>query len=365
MHPGETITYHASQADPGELESKTVSVIGFGNQGRAQALNLRDHGVRVIVGNQEDAYREKARQDHFEVFSISEAASQGDFIMLLLPDEVLPEVFSTQIAPVLKPGALLSFASGYTIAYELVAPPDNVDVVLIAPRMIGVGVRERFLTGEGFYCFVGVHQDVSGQAAVRLLALTQGIGGLQRPAIQVTFRQEALLDLFNEQAFGPAFGRVLLTTISVLLENGIPPEAALVEMYMSEEMAYTYRKMAQVGLVKQTLYHSHTSQYGAMSRGARFMDLDLKSRMQRIYEEIDSGSFAREWQRPISRLKFKAIRFFAMRQFINRVENKVRQKLGLETYTDLNESLQENAAELLQDPALREELEAFRDSFEY
>jgi len=123
--------------------------------------------------------------------------------------------------------------------------------------------------------------------------------------------------------------------------------------------------MAQVGLVKQTLYHSHTSQYGAMSRGARFMDLDLKSRMQRIYEEIDSGSFAREWQRPISRLKFKAIRFFAMRQFINRVENKVRQKLGLETYTDLNESLQENAAELLQDPALREELEAFRDSFEY
>lgn len=332
---------------------------------RAQALNLRDSAVSVIVGNRADDYRARARSDGFETFDIPQAVARADLVMLLLPDEIMPTMFREQIIPHLRPGSALSFASGYTIAFDEITPPPDVDVLLIAPRMIGVGVRERFLSGEGFYCLVGVHQDATGHALDRLLALTLGIGGLHRSAIEVTFKQEAILDLFNEQAFGPAFGRVLLTSIATLIENGLPPEAVLVEMYMSEEMAYTYRKMAQVGLVRQTAFHSQTSQYGAMSRGMRFMNLGLKKRMSRIYDEIDSGAFAREWGSPLTRIKHRIIRFFAFRQSINRIEQRVCKTLGLKDIDPFDHVLDEEAQSILADPAVKAELESFEQSFDF
>jgi ketol-acid reductoisomerase len=358
-----TRIFHLDSANPELLRGNTVAVIGYGNQGRAQALNLRDSGLRVLIGNRHDSYARQAEQDNFPVMSPAEAVAQAQFSLLLLPDEVLPKVFKEQIAPHLQAGSALVFASGYAVAFEQINLPAEVDVLLLAPRMIGVGVRERYLTGQGFYCLVGVHQDASGQAQARLLALTWAISKLQKPAIEVSFKQEAILDLFNEQAFGPAFGRVLLTAITVLVENGLPPEAALVEMYLSEEMAYTYQKMAQTGLVRQTQFHSQTSQYGAMSRGVRFMDLDLRSRMQRIFNEIESGAFAREWQRPLSRLKFAAIRFFAMRQRINHLEQGVRQALGLQVLDEYQPDPQTQVA--LSDPDLQAELKSFEESFEF
>jgi ketol-acid reductoisomerase len=347
------------------LVGKTISIIGYGNQGRAQALNLRDNGAEVIIGNRDDPSRERAMSDGFDAIPIPEAVARGDVVMLLLPDEVLPEVYREQIAPFLKPGIAVSFASGYTVAFNLIDVPEIIDILLIAPRMIGVGVRERYLTKEGFFCFIGIHQDATGRAQEYLLALTDGIGGLIKPAVEVTFKQEVLLDLFNEQAFGPAFGRVLLSAISVLIKNGIPPEAALVEMYMSEEMAYTYQKMAHVGLVRQTLYHSHTSQYGAMSRGVRFMDLDLKGRMEKIYHEIESGAFAKEWQNPISRLKFKVIRYFAMRQFINKLEAQVRQSFGMEAPPSLDDLDEDIRWDIMENPAIKTEIESFKDASEF
>lgn len=359
----QTTIYTLEHANVEILTPLTVAVIGYGNQGRAQALNLRDSGVNVIIGNRDDTYRERAISDGFPVFSIPEAVTQAQIVMLLIPDETLPQVFTNNIVPNLHAHSAVVFASGYNVAFEHITLPTDVDVLLLAPRMIGVGVRERYLNGEGFYCLVGVHQDASGTALAKLLALTAAVGGLQKPAIEVTCKQEAILDLFNEQAFGPAFGRVLLTAINVLIENGLPPEAALVEMYMSEEMAYTYRKMAQVGLVKQTQFHSPTSQYGAMSRGVRFMDKGLKPKMQRVYQEIDSGSFAREWQGKLAQLKFKAIKFFAMRQPINAQETKVRRSLGLgeidlyDTFPDINN--------ILNDPQIAEELKQFEKSMEY
>jgi ketol-acid reductoisomerase len=358
-----TRIFWADSANPATLANSQVAVIGYGNQGRAQALNLRDSGIAVIIGNREDAFQACAQADGFQVFDIGSAARQADILFLLLPDEDLPGVYQREIAPALQPGKALVFASGYNIAFKLIPVHPQVDHLLIAPRMIGVGVRERYLTGEGFYCLVGVHQDASGRAWERLLALTLGVSGLHKPAIEVTFKQEAILDLFNEQAFGPAFGQVLLNAISVLVENGLPPEAALVEMYLSEEMAYTYQKMAQVGLVRQTLFHSQTSQYGAMSRGVRFLGMGLKKRMQRIYAEIDSGDFAREWQQPIARLKFKAIRFFAMRQKINRLERKVRQSLGMKDLPVTTPPAE--LEDILSDPTLRAELDSFEDAFEY
>jgi len=355
--------YYQNDADIKVLTGRTIAVIGYGNQGRAQALNLRDNNIKTIVGNRDDSYRKVAEADSFDTYDIQSAVSMADIILLLLPDEILPNIYKNQILPYLREGCALVFASGYNVAFELINFPENIDVLLLAPRMIGIGVRERFLTKEGFYCFIGLHQDYSSLAKDILLALTMGIGGLIKPAIEMSFKQEAILDLFNEQAFGPAFGRVLLTAIFELLEHGLPPEAVLVEMYMSEEMAYTYRKMAYTGLVKQTLFHSQTSQYGAMSRGIRFLDLDIKNRMEKIFQEIENGSFAREWNNPLTRLKFKAIRFFAMNQKINQIENTVRRRLGLDianVYTPAAD-----IQTILKNKSIITELEAFEDSFEF
>lgn len=355
--------YDLSTIDRSILSNKTIAVIGYGNQGRAQAMNLRENQFHVLIGNQGDIYRQLAISDGFETHDIPSAVTQADVVMLLIPDEIMPSVFQEQVKPYLKKNSTLVFASGYNVAFNQIDLPDNIDILLLAPRMIGVGVRERFLSNEGFYCFVDVYQDVSGKALKILLALARGIAGISKPAIEVTFKQEAVLDLFNEQAFGPAFGRVLLDSINVLLDHGLPPEAVLVEMYMSEEMSYTYKKMATTGLVKQTLFHSQTSQYGAMSRGMRFLNLGLRKRMENIYQDIDSGSFAREWSKPATRVKFRAIKFFAMRQRINRVESAVRKALGMKVEDIYKEPSDIN--EVLNNPAIKAELESFKDGFEY
>jgi ketol-acid reductoisomerase len=360
--------YFESDGDLTRLSGKTAAVIGYGNQGRAQALNLRDScngtvpGFRLVVGNPEDRYRERAKKDGFEAVPVGEAAAQADVLFLLVPDESLPELYSTEIAPNLKKDACLIFASGYNIAFGLITLPAQCDAGMIAPRMIGVGVRETFLSGEGFYSFLEVHQNTTGNAEAIILACARGIGTLKKGAIRTTMKQEALLDLYNEQAFGPAFGRVLLSAVDVLLKNGLPPEAVLVEMYLSGEMSYTYRKMAQVGLVNQVNFHSHTSQYGAMSRGIRYMKLPLKEKFQRSYDEIDSGDFAREWEKPASRLKFRLLKFFATKQKIQKVERQVRKNLGLPEF-DMK-SADADIEELLKKPDIQNELDNIRDAFE-
>ena len=278
------------------LHGKQIAVIGYGNQGRAQALNLRDSGLDVIIGNREDEYRERARADGFAVLPIDAAAAQANIVMLLIPDEVMPEVLSDQIAPALKEGDALVFASGYSIAFEQPAVPKHVDVVLLAPRMIGAGVRDKYVAGTGFPSFIAVHQDQSRQAKSIVLALAKGIGSTRFGVVEVTFAQEAELDLFTEQCFGPAFGQVLTTSVDLLVELGYPPEAVLLELYMSGELSYTMAKIAEMGLVEQSQLHSTTSQYGSMSRGMRFILPELRERMQQGLDDIRSGRFAEEWQ---------------------------------------------------------------------
>lgn len=360
--PGESRIFTVKDGRVEDIADRSIAVIGYGNQGRAQALNLRDSGLKIVVGNRRDDYRRRAEADGFTVLDIPEAAAQSDICLVLIPDEELPAVYRSAIRPALSAGDMLVFASGYGIGFGEIEPPTGVDVALLAPRMIGVGVREKFLTVEGFYCLVGVHQDASAQAWKRLLGLCAGIGGLYKPAIAVSFHQEAVLDLFNEQAFGPAFGRVLLTAIKVLLDAGLPPEAVLVEMYMSEEMSYIYRQMSRIGLIRQTDFHSRTSQYGAMSRAIRFVSPRLRKTMEGIFREIDSGSFAREWQHPLSRLKLKALRFFATRQKLNTIEGKVRGRLGCPEHA-VPEIGEEPSAEQVR--RILEELEGFEESFEY
>ncbi len=287
--------FHDADADPTALAGKTVAVAGYGNQGRSQALNLRDSGVATIVGNIDDDYAARARSEGFDVLPIADACARADVIMLLVPDEIMPSVYEESVRPHLAPGKVLDFASGYTIAFGQIVPPTDVDVVLIAPRMIGPGVRDAYVAGRGFPSFIALHQDASGDGMRRLLALARAVGSTRAGCILMSMHDEATLDLFTEQAFGPAFGRVLMAAIQTLVDAGYPPEAVLLELYLSGELAYSFEKIRDVGMTRQMDFHSHTSQYGSLTRSARFADLDVETRMRTILGEIRDGTFAREW----------------------------------------------------------------------
>ncbi len=292
-----TTIYHDDDADLAELTGQTVAVVGYGNQGRSQALNLRDSGLEVIIGNRGDEAAEQARQDGFEVFPLTEACRRADLLLLLIPDEVAPRVYREELAPGLEAGNGLCFASGYNVAFGQIEPAADLDVVMVAPRMIGVGVRDRYLSGEGFPSFVGVHQNATGKARERMLALARAMGSTRAGCIDMSFHDEASLDLFTEQAFGPAFGRVMMSAVETLVEAGYPPEAVLLELYLSGELAYSFEKIREVGMLKQMDFHSRTSQYGSITRGARYLELGpaIREKMETSLEEIRSGAFAKEW----------------------------------------------------------------------
>jgi ketol-acid reductoisomerase len=288
--------YTDADASLDALAGATLAVLGYGNQGRAQALNLRDSGLRIVIGNVDDDYARRAREDGFEPVPLAAATRQADAVLFLIPDEVQAEVYARDVAPHLDRGDLLCFAHGYNVAFGHIVADAAIDVVMVAPRMIGAGVRQRFVAGSGFPSLVGVHQDATGSARARMLAIARGIGSTRAGCLECSFADEAALDLFTEQAFGPAMGAAMRAAVETLVEAGFPPEAALLELYLSGELAYSLEKAAELGMIAQWELHSHTSQYGSMTRAARFADLDLKSRMQAILEEIRSGAFAREWQ---------------------------------------------------------------------
>ncbi len=322
--------YRDWDADPDLLTGRRIAVIGYGNQGRAQAQNLRDSGLDVVIGNRDDEYGAQAREDGFVVLPIEQAAATGDVVLLLIPDEIMPDLFGDKVSPHLGSGDTLVFASGYAVAFDLLTLPFGVDVVLVAPRMIGAGVRDLYLEGRGFPCFVGVAQDASGQALALALALAQGIGATRMGAVEVTFAQEAELDLFTEQCFGPAFGQVLMTAVDLLIEEGYPPEAVLLELYMSGELSYTLAKIADLGLVEQSALHSRTSQYGSLSRGMRFALPDLRSRMRQGLAEIRSGQFAEEWsaEQAAGTPTLTALQQAARSLPLHGLEKRLRQALG-------------------------------------
>jgi ketol-acid reductoisomerase len=292
-----TVIYHDEDANVDVIRGETIAILGYGNQGSAQARNLRDAGLDVIVGNIADAYRDAAVKDGFEVLSIADASARASILFLLTPDEIMSDIYARDVAPHLAPGKLLNFAHGYNIGFNLIVPPASIDVVMIAPRMIGAGVRDAYISGEGFPSFVGVHQDATGKAKQRMLALAKAVGSTRAGCLEMSLRDEATLDLFTEQAFGPAFGRVMMTAIDTLVDAGYPPEAVLMELYLSGELAYSFLKIRELGMLKQHELHSHTSQYGTITRSARYTDLDplLRQKMGASLEEIRSGAFAKEW----------------------------------------------------------------------
>jgi len=282
------------------IRDKTISIIGYGNQGRAQATILRDNGLDVIVGNIRDEYWERAVKDGFKVYEIEEAVKRSDLALLLVPDEVAPDVYYGKMEEEVKKKDhfILDFASGYNITYGLIKPASNTDVIMVAPRMFSWGILDFHKQGKGYPVLLGVAQDVSGKAWEYAKALAKGIGAIGRPggvALKSSFEEETLLDLLSEHGHVPLLIAAMMAYFEVVTqEYGVSPEAAILELYASEELAEGAKAMAEEGLVEQLKYHSRTSQYGQLTRIQRYYQL-IKDIIKKEAEEIWSGQFAREF----------------------------------------------------------------------
>lgn len=313
------------------VHGRTIAILGYGNQGRAQALNLRDSGMRVIVGNAQDDYAVQARTDGFELSSIAQAAARGDIVMSLLPDEVTPGIYNADIRPGLAKGKTLVFASGYCVCFKQIAFPSDINVVMVAPRTVGVAVREHYRRGEGFLSFVDVHQDADGQAWAIALALAKAIGSLKSYAMQVSFKDETELDLFTEQALVPALSVALTTAVEVAVEAGYPKVAAVLELYLSGEIGDVLHEAAKYGWVGQTGLHSPTSRYGTKSRLPRFSSPEMRKTMQDVLAYIQSDRFAGEWsaEQAAGYKQFTAMEQAFKNTLFARAEREVMKELGM------------------------------------
>jgi len=287
--------YYDKDADPAHILDKQVAVIGYGSQGYAHALNLRDSGISVAVGLRPDGKSwKKAKADGLPVRPVAEAAAGADVVMLLAPDTEQPRIFTESVAPHLAPGKTLMFAHGFNIRFGTIAPPAGVDVSMVAPKAPGHRVRETYLDGEGTPMLLAVHQDASGQARANAIAYAQAIGGTRAGVLETTFAEETETDLFGEQA-------VLCGGISALVKAGFE---TLVEAGYQPELAY-FETMHELKLIVDLFYRggmnymrysvSDTAEHGDYVSGNRIVTEETKFEMSRILGEIQDGSYARKW----------------------------------------------------------------------
>ncbi|PMP95090.1 MAG: ketol-acid reductoisomerase [Thermodesulfobacterium geofontis] len=287
--------YKDTDVDLSILKDKVIAVLGYGSQGHAHALNLRDSGLNVIVGvRKEGKSYQKAKEHGFEPLSVREACEKADLIMVLLPDQNQPQVYKEEIAPTLKPGKMLLFAHGFNIHYNQIIPPADVDVAMVAPKGPGHLVRREFEKGAGVPCLVAVYQDATGTAFQKALAYAKGIGGTRAGVIETTFKEETEADLFGEQV-------VLCGGVSALIKAGFE---TLVEAGYQPEIAY-FECLHELKLIVDLIYEgglsfmrysiSDTAEYGDLTRGPRIINEQVRAEMKKILKEIQSGEFAREW----------------------------------------------------------------------
>ncbi|MHA1607405.1 MAG: ketol-acid reductoisomerase [Candidatus Freyarchaeota archaeon] len=286
--------YKDADVDSSILNGKTVAVIGYGSQGKAQALNLRDSGVNVILGLRRGKSWDAASTDGFQVFEVPEAVSKADVILMLIPDMVQPEVYEAQVEPNLKDGAALGFAHAFNIHYELIKPPETVDVFMVAPKSPGAMVRELYLEGFGAPALVAVHQDYTGQAMKIALAIAKAIGATRAGAIETTFREEVETDLIGEQCvLVGGLMELIKKGFEVLVEEGYQPEVAYFEVLNEAKliMDMIYRG-GITGMLKAV---SDTAKYGGLTVGPRVLDENVKRNMKEAAKKVKDGSFTKEW----------------------------------------------------------------------
>lgn len=287
--------YYDSDASLSFLENKKIAVLGFGSQGHAHALNLKDSGMNVCVGLRKDSARwEKAVNTGLEVKTVSEAVQWGDIVMVLLPDQVQKQVYDAEIAPYLKPESTLAFGHGFNIHYKQIVPPANVNVMMIAPKSPGHLVRRTYLEGRGVPCLIAVHNDHSGNTKDLALAWAKGIGGTKAGVIETNFKDETETDLFGEQAVLCGGSEELIKAgFETLVDAGYPPELAYFECL--HEMKLIVDLYYEGGLSRMNYSVSDTAEYGGMTRGTRVINAESKKAMKEILSEIQNGQFAKEW----------------------------------------------------------------------
>jgi ketol-acid reductoisomerase len=287
--------FYDDDADLSLLDGKTVAIIGFGSQGHAHALNLKDSGVSVVVGLREDSKSVQEARDHgFEVLGVADASSRGDIVMMLVPDEKHRAIYEAEVRDGLADGNLLMFGHGFSVHYGEVEPPVGVDVALAAPKGPGHLVRRQYTEGSGVPGLIAIHQDATGNAKALALAYARGIGCTRGGVIETTFKDETETDLFGEQAVlcGGA-SELVQAGFETLVEAGYSPEMAYFECL--HELKLIVDLMYEKGLAGMRYSISNTAEYGDYTRGKRVITDETRANMRKILEEIQSGEFAREW----------------------------------------------------------------------
>lgn len=287
--------FYDKDGDLSKLEGKTVAILGFGSQGHAHALNLKESGVNVVVGLREgSASREQASAAGLEVLSVADAASKGDVVMILLPDEKQAEIWESEIKDGIAEGNLLMFAHGFAIHFDQIVPPAGVDVGMVAPKGPGHMVRRQYEEGSGVPCLMAVEQDATGNAHDLVLAYAIGVGGGRAGVIETTFKDECETDLFGEQAVLCGGATELVRAgFDTLVEAGYDPRLAYFECL--HELKLIVDLMYEKGIQGMRYSISNTAEYGDLTRGPRVIGEDSRAAMKEILGEIQSGDFAKEF----------------------------------------------------------------------
>ncbi|MCC6483574.1 MAG: ketol-acid reductoisomerase [Armatimonadetes bacterium] len=287
--------YYESDAKIDILKGKRIAVIGYGSQGHAQAQNLRDSGLDVVISTRQGSANHKLAVEHgFEPLSVAEAARQGDIINILLPDETAAGIYRSEIAPHLKAGKSIMFSHGFNIHFGQIVPPKDVDVFMVAPKGPGHLVRRTYTEGAGVPALIAVHQDASGKARDKALAYANGIGAARVGVLETTFQEETETDLFGEQVVLCGGTSALIQAgFQTLVNAGYQPEIAYFECV--HEMKLIVDLIYEAGLAGMRYSISNTAEYGDYSRGKRVITDETRAEMKKILSEIQTGQFAREW----------------------------------------------------------------------
>lgn len=318
--------YYDNDADLSLLQGKTIAVIGYGSQGHAQAQNMRDSGLKVIIGQRPGGPNYDLAKSHgFEPVSAKEAAEKADVIQILLPDEKQPQVYEQEILPGLKANKALVFSHGFNIHFGTITPPKDVDVYMVAPKGPGHLVRRVFVEGGGVPGLIAVHQNASGKARDLALAHSKGVGATRAGVLETTFREETETDLFGEQVvLCGGLTQLIMGGFETLVNAGYAPEIAYFECLHEVKLIVDLIYEKGIGNMRYSI--SDTAEYGDLTRGPRVINDDVRAEMKKILGEIQRGEFARDWilENQAGRPSFKALRRHGAEHQIEQVGEKLR-----------------------------------------